>query len=74
MAHIEAAQGHDTRIIATTPEVAHDAHIPHTEITAIDPTDPIDPHTQVSHPINPGIKVDPTHVHPTNPPREIHTG
>ena len=38
MTHIEVAPGHDTGIITTTLEGAHDAHAPHTEITAIDPT------------------------------------
>ena len=52
----------------------------HIEITAIDPTmthhiDPTTdhPHTDVPQTITPEIKVDPTHVHSTNPPREIHT-
>ena len=38
MIHVEVAPGHNTGILATTPEVAHNAHIPHTEITAINPT------------------------------------
>ena len=80
MTHIEATPGHNTGIIATTPEVAHNAHIPHTETTAIDPavthhTDPTTdhPHTEVPHPTTPEIEVDPPHVHPTNPPGEICT-
>ena len=73
MTHIEATPGHDTGIIATIPEVAHDANAPHTEITAINPamthhTDPTadHPHTEVSQPTTPEIEVDPVHVHPTN--------
>ena len=81
MIHIEAAPGHNTGIIATNQEVADDAHAPHTEITAIGPavthhtnstTD--HPHTEVPQPTTPEIKVDPLHVHPTNPPGEICTG
>ena len=37
MTHVEAAPGHDTGIITTTLEVAHNAHAPHIETTAIDP-------------------------------------
>ena len=33
MTHTEATPGHDTGIITTTPEVAHDAHVLHTGIT-----------------------------------------
>ena len=72
MTHIEATPGHDTGIIATTPEVIH---VPHAEIIAINPamTHHIDPttdhpHTEVPQPTAPEIKVDPTHIHPTNPP------
>ena len=81
MIHIKATPGHDTVITATTPEVAHDAHAPHTEITAIDPatTHHINstadhPHTEVPQPTTPEIKVDPAHIHSTNPPGEICTG
>ena len=80
MTHIEAAPGHNTGIIATTPEVAHNAHTPHTGITAINPamTHHINPtadhpHTEVPQPTTHEIKVDPIHVHPTNPAREICT-
>ena len=81
MTHIEATPGHDTGIIATTPEVAHDANIPHTKITAIVPTmthhiDPTadHPHVEVPYPTTPEIEVDPTDLHPTNLPGEIQTG
>ena len=50
MTHIGATLGHDTEIIATTPETVHDAHAQCTEITAIVPTMP-------SH-------IDPTRDHP----------
>ena len=81
MTYIESNPGHDTGIIATTPEVAYDAHVPHTKNTAIDPTvthhiDPTThhPHTEVPQPTTPEIEVDPTHVHPTNSSGEICTG
>ena len=81
MTHIEATPGHNTGIIATTPEVAHNAHAPHTEITAIDPamahhTNPTTDHPciEVPQPTTPEIEVDPVHIHSTNPPGEIHTG
>ena len=81
MTHIEAAPGHDTGIIATTPEVAHGTHAPHTEITAINPTAThcINPttdhlHTEVPQPTTPEMEANPIHVHPTHPPGEIHTG
>ena len=79
--HIEATSGHDTGIIATTPEVVHDTHIPHTEITAINPamthhTDPTadHPHTEVPHHTTPENDVDTPHVYPANLPGEICTG
>ena len=81
MTHIDPTPDHDTGIIATTPGVAHGAHIPHTEITAINLTvthhiDPTTdhPHTKVPQPTTPEIKVDPIHILPTNPQDEIHTG
>ena len=81
MTLIEATPGHKTGIITTTPEVAHVTHIPNTEIRAINPavTHHINcttdhPHTEASQPTTPGIKVDPFHIHPTNPPGEISTG
>ena len=81
MTQIEATRGHDTGIITTTPEVAHDAHTQHTDITAIDPavTHHTNPtaghlHTEVPQPTTPEIEVDPIHIHPTNPPGEINTG
>ena len=56
MTHIEAAPGHDTQIIATTPGLTHNTRLPHTAVTVIDPavthhTDPITdhPHTEVPH-------------------------
>ena len=80
MIHIEAAPGHDTGIITTTPDIAHDAHVPHTGIKAINSTvthhnDPTTdhPHAEVPHPTTQEITVDPPHVHPTNPPGEICT-
>ena len=81
MTHVEAAPGHDTGIITTTPGVAHDADIPHTEITAIDPTmtnhtNPTTdhPHTENLQPTTPEIEADPTHIHLTNLPGEICAG
>ena len=81
MTHTEATPVHDIGIIAATPEIAHNAHAPHAEITAIDPTmthhtntTADHPHIEVSQPTTPEIKVDPIHVHPTNPPGEISTG
>ena len=53
----------------------------HTEITVINPTTTHHinhttdhPHTEVPHHTTPQIEVDPTHIHPTNPPGEVHTG
>ena len=81
MTRIEAIPGSNTGIIATTPELAHDAHTPHTKITAINPaithyTDPTTdhPHTEVPQSTTPDVKVDPIHAHPTNPPGDMCTG
>ena len=75
MAHIVATPGQGIGIIATTPGVVHDAQVPHTKVTAINPTathhincTADHPHTEVPHHTIPEIKVDPTHIHPTNPP------
>ena len=38
MIHTEAIPGHNTGIIATTPEAAHNAQAPHTGFIVIDPT------------------------------------
>ena len=81
MTNIEGTPGHETGIIITTPQVAHDAHVPHTEITAIDPamihhtkSTAGHPHTEVPQPTTAEIKVDSIHINPINPPGETHTG
>ena len=79
--YIEAIPGHDIGIIATTPEVAHDASVPHTKIIAIDPIvthyiDPTTDHpsTEAHHHTTPQTEVTHIHVHPTNPQDETHIG
>ena len=77
MTHIEAAPGHDTGMITTTPEVAHfhiqrlQSLIPLQHTTSTPTTD--HPCTEVPHPTTPEVKVDPTHIHPTKPSEEICT-
>ena len=80
MTQMEAAPGHDTGIIATTPGLAHNTQVPHTGVIAFNPvaTHHINPttdhpHTEVPHPTTLEIKVDLTHVHPTNHPGEMCT-
>ena len=73
MTHMEAAPGYDTKIVAITPGVAHDAQVPHTGVTAIDPTAThhMNPtadhmHTDIPHPTTPEINIDHIHIHSTN--------
>ena len=80
MIHIEAIPYHIIGIIATTPEVAHNAQIPHTGSIAINPavTHHINPttdhpHTEAHH-TTAEIEAIHIHVHPTNPQDEIHIG
>ena len=73
MIHIEAIPDYDMGIIATAPEVAHDAQVPYTGVIVIDPTvtHHIDPtadhlHTDAHH-TTPETEVSCCHIHPTNP-------
>ena len=81
MTHIEAILGHDIEIIATTPEVAHDAQVPHTGVIAINPTmthhiDITTDHQcrEVPHHNTPETDITHVHAHPTNPQDKIHIG
>ena len=80
MIHIEAIPDHDIGIIATNPEVAHDAPVPHTGVIAIDPTmthhiDHTTDHLYTeAHHTTPEIKGPHIHAHPTNPHDVIHKG
>ena len=81
MTHIEAIQGHNIEIIATTPGVAHDAQVPHTWVIAINPAtthhiNPTTDHpcTKVPHHTTPEFKVNHIHIHPTKPQDKICIG
>ena len=79
MIHIEAIPDHNTGIIATTPEVAHNTQVLHTGVIAIDPaathhindtTDHL--HTEAHHHTTSETKTTHIHIHPINPQDEIY--
>ena len=70
--HTEAISGHDTGIITTTPEVAHNAQALHTGVIVIDPTMiHYSNHTKdhqciETHHTTPETEVTHIHIHPTH--------
>ena len=79
MIHIEVIPGHNIGIIATTPGVAHNAHVLHTGVIAINlalthhinhTADHL--HTETHHHPTPETDIAHIHTHLTNPQDEIH--
>ena len=80
MIYIEAVPGHDTGIIATTPEVAHNTKVPHTGVIVINPAmihhinHTADHQCTETHHTTAETEGTCVHIHPTNPQDEIHIG